>query len=523
MADGLQQIRDQVNTMSADRKILLLFLLAFSMAGSVVFWLWAKTPDYQVLYRNLSSEDAQAVASKLAETKTPYQLSPDGSSILAPSEKIHALRMELASQGLPQGGGIGFEIFDRNSFGTTEFVQKLNYRRALQGELARTVQQLAAVRNARVHLVVPERSLFADRQEEPRASVVVVLHPGRQLSSGQIQGIVHLIASGVEGMNPQNVTVLNSQGQILSSPSGESLTVQLTHSQLDYQGKIENEFEEKIRTMLERVVGPQKAVVRVSSTLDFRQVEFTEEKFDPDTQVVRSEQRQQETSSESSTSNGAGVPGVGSNLPGTDPTAFSGEGVSENASKKKNEVINYEINKTISRVIEPVGRIKKLSVAALVDGTYETAPSDSGEAVSKYVPRSQQEMQKLEELVKKAMGYSQERGDQVEVVNVPFENGLFSQDESSISEVELSPLSAWMPVVRYAVGGMGFLFVFFFVVRPIMKILMQPQPMTVGRPSLQRTGEQPINGLPERGQMIQMAKENPQMVAAMLRKWLQEK
>ncbi|WDT80113.1 MAG: flagellar basal-body MS-ring/collar protein FliF [Candidatus Manganitrophus sp.] len=316
MADMFQQFNEQMTTTPLARKIALLLILAATVAGGVVLWLWVQKPEFQILYTNLSSEDAASVVAKLKEGRIPYELSADSTAVSVPAERVHELRLQMAGQGLPQGGGVGFEIFDRNSFGTTEFVQKLNYRRALQGELSRTIGQLAEVSKARVHLVVPERTLFSERKEPSRASVVVTLRAGKRLSEGQVQGIIHLVSSSVEGLSPQTVTVVDSHGQILSRPGDESSPVQMTSAQLDYQKHLEKEIEGKIQSMLETVVGTGKAVVRVTSLLDLRQVEHTEEKFDPDTQVVRSEQRAQEQLSGSSASAGSsGVPGVLSNVP----------------------------------------------------------------------------------------------------------------------------------------------------------------------------------------------------------------
>ncbi|TAJ99479.1 MAG: flagellar M-ring protein FliF [Candidatus Manganitrophaceae bacterium] len=518
MADLLQQM----TTASFARKMALLLVLAATFAGGVVLWLWTQKPELQILYTNLSSDDAASVISKLKESHIPYELSADSTAVSVPAERVHELRLQLAGQGLPQGGGVGFEIFDRNTFGTTEFVQKLNYKRALQGELSRTISQLAEVSKARVHLVVPEKTLFSDRQEPSRASVVVTLRAGKRLSEGQIQGIIHLVSSSVEGLSPQTVTVVDSHGQILSRTVDGSATAQMTSTQLDYQQHLEKEIEGKIQSMLERVVGSGKAVVRVTSLLDLRQVEHTEEKFDPDTQVVRSEQRAQEQMNGTSGSAGpSGVPGVLSNVPPGAPAGASAGTASSNNAQKKNEVINYEISKTVSRIIEPIGTIKKLSVAALVDGTYQAA---QGDAPRKYIPRNEDEMKKLEELVKKAMGYSAERQDQVEVVNIPFEANALAEEEG-VAEPPNKGLAQWLPFAKYGIGLVVGLIAFFFVIRPALKALLTPSPtFPAGTAQLPAgaLGELQV-GAPRTDQMVQIAKQNPQAATMVVKQWLKEK
>ncbi|MFY9270884.1 MAG: flagellar basal-body MS-ring/collar protein FliF [Candidatus Manganitrophaceae bacterium] len=526
MADLLEQMNRQITTLPIGRKIALLLLLAGTVAGGMVLWLWIQKPDLQVLYSNLSSDDAASVVAKLKEGHVPYTLSADGSAILIPAEQVHEWRLQLAGQGLPQGGGVGFEIFDRNSFGTTEFVQKLNYRRAIQGELGRTIGQLAEVHKARVHLAIPERSLFSERQEPARASVALTLKSGKRLSEGQIQGIVHLVSSSVEGLSPQAITVIDQHGQILSKTTDGPSATGLTSTQLDYQKNLEKETEGKIQSMLERVVGSEKAVVRVTSLLDFRRVELTEEKFDPDTQVVRSEQRAQEQANGTSANSGpSGIPGVRSNTPPGNQAASPTGTTASNNSQKKNEVINYEISKTVSRIVEPVGAIKKLSVAVLVDGTYEPAQGETGR---KYLPRSEEEMKKLEELVKKAMGYSAERQDQVEVVNIPFETGPVSEGETPENPSLVQTWTQWLPLARLAAGPLLAVIIFFLVVRPILKALLAPTAPPVLASSSTSNMAFPENAEPRRietskdDQTLKLAKENPQVATQVIKKWIKE-
>lgn len=515
-----------VRSLSPSMQILLLVVVSGAGAALVAGFLWSQQPEMQVLFSNLTQEDAGAIVAKLKEQKVPYALEGHGGMILVPTDRVHELRLLMASQSLPQGGGVGFEIFDRTTVGMTDFVQKLNYRRALQGELARTVAQLAAVERARVHLVVPERSLFADQREKPRASVIVTLRRGKSLNAGQIQGIAHLVASSVEGLQPHEVTVVDSQGQILSKPAGGDVASQQTGAQLDAKHALEKDLESRVQSMLERVVGVGKAVVRVSSVLDLRQVERTEEVYDPNAQVVRSENRQQEKTS-SSTAGAEGVAGTGSNLP--DKAVSGPEGAtSTNSATRTNTTVNYEISKVVSRIVEPVGSIKRLSVAVLVDGSYEVTTGKDGKPQRKYLPRDDAEMKKLTDLVKKAMGYSEERGDQVEVLNAAFDTSAVEVGEQAdTGESAPSPMTA--QYVRYGVFAVLVTLIFLFIVRPLMRLLMAPQP--AGQLALPGAAlpapvgqlEAALTSAESKTALLETARTSPQATALVVKKWLKEK
>ncbi len=504
-----------------NQRFIILLALAGSIAGLVAVTLWTQQPDMQVLFANLAADDAAGIIDKLKDAKVPYETTNGGTTILVPNAQVHDLRLEMAGQGLPHGGGVGYEIFDRTTMGMSDFVQKLNYRRALQGELARTIAQMPEVERARVHLAIPERRLFATEQDRARASVVVSLRSSQTLSKAQIQGVVHLVSSSVEGLQARDVTVVDGHGNLLSNTSSDE-SAGLSGTQMEFQRTLEKDIENRIQTMLERIVGVNKAVVRVSSVLDFRKIETTEERYDPNGQVVRSEQRGQEKSSGVNGTSG-GVPGVESNVPGG--TEGEGGQTSSNNNQTKNETVNYEISRTVSRIVEPTGTIKKLSVAVLVDGIYEggKAGEAGADQPKKYVPRSEEEIKRIEEIVKKAMGYSTERQDQVEVVNIQFGLGV---EEPVGAAVEATPdaSKAWMPYIRYAVGGLLFFLILFMVVRPLMVMLVQSAPAatagetptlpaSVGQVEAAISGKQP-------GQILDMAKNNPANTAVVVKQWL---
>lgn len=505
------------------QRFALLAALAGAVAGLVAVTLWTQQADTQVLFANLAADDAGAIVEKLRDMKVPYEIGAGGTSVLVPSAQVHDLRLQLASQGLPHGGGVGFEIFDRSTLGMSEFVQKLNYRRAVQGELGRTIAQMPEVERARVHLAIPERRLFSAEAERPRASVILSVRGGNVLSKTQVQGIVHLVASSVEGLHTKDVTVVDGHGQLLSGSASED-TARLTGTQLEYQRSLEKDIETRVQSMLERIVGSNKAVVRVSSVVDFRQVETTEERYDPNGQVVRSEQRSQEKAAGTSGASG-GIPGVASNVPPNQEAEPAQS--SSNNSQTKNETVNYEVSRTVSKIVEPTGTIKKLSVAVLVDGHYEAAGADvektgNAEGARKYTPRTQEEMKQIEDIVKKAMGYQADRQDEVEVVNVQFSSSAV--EEAGTSTEAPPPAPFWSPYVRYAVGAVLFMLILFFVVRPLIAVVAS------GVSATPPTGNQqlpaPVSQVEARiadapkPQLLDMARSNPESTALVVKQWL---
>lgn len=359
---------------------------------------------YRPLFRHLSPQDAAAVVRELEAQKIPYQLAEDGSAVEVPRSVVYRTRLELAGKGLPMGGGVGFEIFERNSFGASEFTQRVNYLRALQGELARTINAMEAVQSSRVHLALPARSGFFGPEEKPSASVVMDLKPGRRLTSEQARGIVKLVAASVPGLTPERVTVVDTAGGLLSaSDAGEAGGSDDLHR---LRTRTEKEIEARIQSMLEPVIGAGRAIARVNVQLNFRETEEVREEFDPEKQVVRSQQQV----SEGPVAGAAGVPGVQSNVPGGD-RAKAPEAAKEAQAGRTSQFVTYEVGRVTSKSYEPRGRIERISAAVVVDGKYDEKGA--------YAPRSAEEMEALKTLVKKAIGFDEERGDQLEVVNVP--------------------------------------------------------------------------------------------------------
>lgn len=485
------------------QKLLFFGVILFSVILMSGIMYWSQREDLQVLYSNLGQEDAGQVIGKLKEMKVPYRV--EGTAIYVPTAKVYELRLELAAQGMPQGGGIGFEIFDKNQIGVTEFVQRLNYLRAIQGELARTIRQLTEVEQARVHIAIPEKSIFTDKDDKPSASVVLKLKAGRTLSRGQVGGIVHLVSSSVEGLSPQKITVIDSMGNMLSKPSDAETVVDA--KQLEYQKAVDREYEQKLQSMLESVVGKNKAIVRVSTKLDFTKVERTEEKYDPDTTAVRSEQRSQEKSGGTAP---GGIPGVLSNQPGSQAGGAGGA----SGGQKQSETIQYEVSRSVSKVIQPRGELRNISVAVLVDGTYKKEGEKNA-----FVPRSEADMKKYNDLVRAAIGFNKDRGDQVTIENVPFE---------SVAE-ELKAETDWMKMVttvlRYLVPIIAVVLLVLFVGKPLIEALKKPVRMVSPEmAAYQQAAAAPAVPAEEimRDEVKEVVRKDPKKAASVLKDWMAE-
>jgi flagellar M-ring protein FliF len=358
--------------------------------------------NYGPLYANLSPQDGAAIVKELDAAKIPYTISAGGTSIEVPRGVIYSTRLKLAGKGVPAGGVVGFEIFEKTPFGVSEFTQHVNYLRALQGELARTINALSAVQSSRVHLALPSRSSFLGEEEKPSASVVVDLRPGYHLSPDQVQGIVNLVASSVPQLSADKVTVIDNSGRPLKEivpAAATSEAEKLNQLKLAH----EQELERRIETMLDPVLGQGKVVVRANVQINPQETQLTKEQFDPQNRVVRSQRQAVDDAG----SNGGGVPGVQSNIPG----GAGGTTAAASGSKRSSEAVTYEVGRTTSRIMEPRGQVQKLSVAVLVDGSYQK---------DKYIPRTKEEIEVINGMVKRAVGFNADRGDEIEVANVPF-------------------------------------------------------------------------------------------------------
>lgn len=444
--------------------------LLLVLLGSLAFVAYnINKTDYTPLYSGLSEEDLSGVAAALQAKKIPYQIS--ATSISVPADSLYETRMALAQEGLPKGSGVGFEIFDEQKLGSTEFVQKINYQRALQGELARTINRLNEVQESRVHIVLPTESVFVEDQKPPSAAVVLKLKPGAKLEQQQIQGIVNLVASAVQGLQEDKVTIMTTDGQVLSKNNPSSSPMQMTNMQMQYQEGMEESLRRKVQSLLEGVVGMGRVMTRVAVNLDFSQVHTTEDTYDPDSAVVRSQQRSVENSQGSELSS-KGNPDVPIN---TESQLMQSESASnqpgrQKTSNRQRETVNYEINHVNRQIIQSVGTVRKLSVAVVLDGPYETKTDDQGKTETVFTGYSSDQMKSFEEIVKKAVGYDEGRGDQITISNVSFAadytGGQFVEAENRWIRMLRENYKIILNLVLIALA-------FFFVIRPFMRKIQQ--------------------------------------------------
>ena len=530
LPQALQQLAAVVRGMSPAKRLTALTLILGTAAGFAFLMSWSGGVELRALYTNLDPQDAGAIVARLKEQKIPYRIDADGRTILVPAESLHEVRMQMASEGLPQGSGVGFEVFDNTKLGMSEFAQNVNYQRALQGELARTIARISEVESCRVHLVMPEKTLFVSNEQPASASVAVKLKAGRRLSQEQINGIVHVVSSSVPRLSPDQVTVVDSSGKLLAGSRDKAATGGLSTDQLEYQGQVERNLETRVKSMLEQALGEGKAIVRLACALDFQRHEKTEEHFLPDNHVIRSEQSLSETS-RNADAQPQGVPGVRSNTPGPDLMQNQASGAGASSFDKKDRTVNYEIGKITSRILEPVGRITRVSAAVMVDGTYKTTTGNDGAVTREFVPRGAEEIQKIEALVKRAVNFDAERGDTIEVVNIPFETSEWAKaDEAKGPAGWMAWVEKTSPYLKQALIGFFLLLTYLFFVRPLVRWLTEnsvsgidviPQlPKTVGELEHELSGAKRLPSLDQASMLI--ASDSDASVGVM-RNWIREK
>ena len=526
------QIFTQLNAafanLSLGKKITLVTLIIGSVAGFILLLSWSGQKEFQPLYANLNSEDASAIINKLKEQKIEYRIASNGDTILIPEQYIYEIRMQLASAGLPQGGGIGFEIFDNTKLGMTAFAQNVNFQRALQGELARTINRIAEIESSRVHIVMTEKSLFVEEEEPATASVVLKLRPGKWLNQNQVKGIVHLVSSSVARLSAENVTVVDSNGKMLAGANDSSSFGSLSSDQLDYQARVEKSLENRVRTMLESALGENKAIVRSSCSFDFKQQERTEELFLQDNKVVRSEQVLNEVTSQPM-EKAQGIPGIRSNMPGAGAAGQQDPSV-ENGSifEKKDHTVNYEIGKVINHINDPVGELTRISIAVLVDGTYKRIENKRGKAEWEYVPRTDEEMTKFENIVKRAVNFDSSRGDVVDIVNIPFETTKLEEEIAAPEPSWLETLKTYQPYMKYGFLTLFLLLSFMFFVKPLVRWLTEYSfgdmqmfkqlPKTVGE--LESGLDRGDNNLMFKDQATQLIANDKETSVGVMRDWI---
>lgn len=435
-----------INQLKINRKMLLLIVGVIVIAISSITYLWLKDDNYGVLFSNLNDKDGGEIISQLDKLNIPYKFSSSGTTILIPQNQIYHTRLRIAQQGLPKGGAIGFELLDKESFGMSQFNEQINYQRALEGELSRTIAIISSVDDARVHLAMPKPSLFVRERKFPSASVALTLLPGRALSQGQIDAIIHLISSSVPELQADKVTIIDQKGNLLTGERYRDSNVNI--AQLEYSERIENLVRERVEKIIIPILGQQNVKVQVNADIDFSRQESTSEIYDPNSdasnQTIRSKQ-QIENSQLASSNIIGGVPGALSNQPVPTPSApIDGELDSKDKDDKQkmyhlqsNKTLNFEVNRQVIHSKIPEGRIKRLSVAVLVNYKFISADeitsaneeNSEKEAVEKWVKLDQEELTHIEALARQAMGFSDLRGDSLTVANLKFTDQI--EDENA--------------------------------------------------------------------------------------------
>ncbi|MBX6317762.1 flagellar basal-body MS-ring/collar protein FliF [Pigmentiphaga sp.] len=498
--------------------------------------LWNRAPEYRVLFSGLSDQDGGAIIAALQQQKIPYRVADGGSAILVPPDQVHEVRLRLASQGLPRAGNVGFELMDNGRLGLTQFQEQVNYQRALEGELARSIQSLGTVKSARVHLAIPKPSIFVREQNRPSASVLVQMLPGRVLERHQVAGIVHLVSSSVPDLAPGAVSVVDQTGTLLSANDADPNGLDAT--QLEYLRTLERQYTRRIAELISPIVGAQNVRAQVAIDLDFSRQEQTDEIYrpnggSPDQAAIRS--RQSSESREPATGLDGGVPGSLSNTPpgvavapttGGAPTNPPAPGAPPQSAQhlKRADTTNYELDKTVRYVREPVGRIKRLSAAVVVNHRTSVV---KGEAVA--TPLSEAELAQIKALVSEAVGFDPQRRDSISVINIPFNEaaGEPAPEPAFWQQAEFIDLTRDIGVAL--VLALAVLYLIIGVIRPAIKQLTAPaepaapafaglDPAAAG-PTAPAEDDQPEDPL-ER--VRRFARENPQIVANVIRQWVND-
>jgi flagellar M-ring protein FliF len=548
----VQGLVEFIRTLGAAR-LAAMAAVTMALVGVFAFIILRVTaPQMTPVFTDLTPEDSAAIIKDLERQAIPYELKNDGAIVLVPRDKMTRIRMKLAEGGLPKGGGVGYEIFDKSdTLGATSFVQNINHLRALEGELARTIKAIDRVQAARVHLVLPERPLFSRDKVEPSASIVLRVRGA--LEAQQVRAIRHLVASAVNGMKPQRVSVVDETGNLLADGAATGPEAAIGGGGQERQVNFERRLKDQIESIVSSVVGPGRARVQLSAEFDFNRITETFDKFDPEGRVLRSSQTREESTGSDSKE---GQVTVGNELPGSQPGQ---QGLpnppaqtSRDQSKKSEEIVNYEISRSTKTEVTEGGRVKRVSAAVLVDGSY--AKNDKGDVV--YQPRAKEELDRIAALVRTAIGFDQKRGDQIEIVNLRFAEAPaapIAEPSSGFMSFLQFTKDDIMRAIELAVMALLGLVVILFVVRPLVRRILTPEEprlvsgATQEAPQLAAQAAHPaLTGSPtpavasQTSKMIDMAQvqgqvhaqsiqkvgelaqSNPHETVAIVRQWLQD-
>ena len=536
MANQKNIALSQLNQLNLQQLVVLIGGAAALFALITGVWMWGKTPDYRVLYSNLSDRDGGAIIESLQQMNIPYKFAEGGGALLVASEQVYEARLKLASQGLPKGGNVGFELMENQRFGITQFAEQVNYQRALEGELARSVQSIGAVAAARVHLAIPKPSVFVKEQQKPSASVVLNLQGGRMLDSAQVSAVVHLISSSVPELSAKNVTVVDQNGTLLSANHGGTNSDGLDANQLKYVQQVEQSYIKRIEALLIPLLGANNVRAQVTANIDFSRIEQTAEIYkqnqNPAESVIRSQQ-----SSEAMNGSGlsaGGIPGALTNqppVPATAPivtaTGAPGAATADNASLsnlQKDSTVNYEVDRTIRHTVLPVGSIKRLSVAVVVNGNRKVTNA-KGKSSDK--PLSDAEKEQINNLVKDVVGFDQDRGDSLNV-----QVAAFTEDKEIVKELPFwkqpDMIELGKDLLKYLVIAAVIFFVVFRIIKPAFQTLLTLPSSTGGFTANQEGEARPeatyTPAAPSYEQSLQtarqIAQQEPKIVASVVKEWV---
>lgn len=470
------------------RKIALMLGVAAVIAVMAGVLMWSQKPDYRVLFSNFSDRDGGAIVASLQQMNIPYKFAEGGAAILVPAAQVYDARLRLASQGLPKGGSVGFELMENQKLGVSQFLEQVNFQRALEGELARSIQSIAAVQTARVHLALPKASVFVRDQQKPTASVLLNLHAGRTLDQPQVNAIVHLVASSIPDLPARNVTVVDQSGSLISSPDKPAGTNVLDPSQLKYVQELQQNIARRVESIITPIAGPGNVRAEATAEVDFSHSEQAAETYKPnqtaDAAAIRSQQSSE--SQNGARTPAAGVPGALSNQPPVPATApliaaaplTAAAPLAAPVPAQKDLTVNYEVDKTIRYVQQPMGGVKRLSVAVVVN--YKRETDKAGKVTMK--PLTDSEKTQITDLVKQAMGYNQERGDSLSVANSPFAR----IEPEAVADLPLwerpGALDLAITIGKYLVAALVLLYLFFAQLKPMLKTLSNGMAAPVALP-----------------------------------------
>ena len=520
------------------RKISLGVGVAALAATIALSALWSHTPDYRVLFANLNDRDGGSVIASLTQMNVPYRYAEGGGAILVPAEKLHDVRLRLASQGLPKGGTVGFELLESQKFGVTQFQERLNFQRGLEGELARTIQSLAAVQSARVHLALPAQTGFLRDQQKPSASVLLTLHPARSLDRAQVDGIIHLVASSVPEMSPKQVSIVDQNGNLLSNADGPAHG--LDPAQFNYVRQMETNYVRRIVDIVEPILGAGNVHAQVNADIDFTQSEATAEEYRPNQgkdvpNAIRSQQVSESASGDANAGQPPqGIAGALSNQPAAQSTApingaaqalqaagpagAQNSGSASGGSSRRDATTNYEVDKTVRVTRSASGQVRRLTAAVVLNN--RSSLDKDGKTVS--TPLTEAEMENITALIREAIGISKDRGDSVNVVNAAF------QQPDVVKEPELPLWKQPENIAMAKEGGkhvalilLGLITIFGFI-RPALRAMSKPPALSVNE-TVQNDVQLPAPPAPPPGptvDVLKIAREDPVAVANVVRSWV---